>query len=66
MTNTDYKIGQDVWVYLADANIWGSGQVVGFTPKRIKVNVTCRMTEYVANFKSTSVKKREEWSERSL
>ena len=66
MTNTDYKIGQDVWVYLADANIWGSGQVVGFTPKRIKVNVTCRMTEYVANFKSTSVKKREEGSERSL
>lgn len=66
MINQDYKIGEQVWVYLADADIWGSGQVVGFTPKRIKVNVTCRMTEYVGNFKNTSVKKIEEGSEGSL
>lgn len=66
MTNQDYKIGEKVWVYLADADIWGSGVVVGYTPKRIKVNVTCRMTEYVGNFKDTSVKKSEEGQEAAL
>lgn len=66
MQNTEFKVGENVWVYLADADIWGSGQVVGFTAKRIKVNVTCRMTEYVGNFKNTSVKKKQENTERSL
>jgi len=60
MTNQDYKIGEEVWVYLADADIWGSGVVVGYTAKRIKVNVTCRVTDYVGNFKETSVKKKDE------
>ena len=66
MTNQEYKIGEKVWVYLADADIWGSGEVVGYTAKRIKVNVTCRMVDYIGNFKSTSVKQRNEEDERAL
>lgn len=59
MKNTNFQIGEQIWVYLADADIWGSGEVVGFTPKRIKINVTCRMTEYVGNFKPESVAKKD-------
>ena len=66
MKNIEYEIGEQVWVYLADADLWGAGEIIGFTPKRIKVKVTCRMHEYVGNFISTSVKKREENTERTL
>ena len=37
MENTEYKIGEKVWVkcpYVAD--MWTSGEVVGFTKKRIR------------------------------
>jgi len=58
MNNQEIKIGDPVWVNLPDGGGY-AGEVVGFTPKRIKVK-TVKLTEVIGNYKPENVTKGEE------
>jgi Tfp pilus assembly protein PilZ len=54
MDQMNYKIGQEVWVFLNAPGCNGigmTGTVVGFTPKRIK----CEVNGFVANYSPGNV-----------
>jgi len=54
MDQMNYKIGQEVWVFLNAPGcngIGATGTVVGFTPKRIK----CEVNGFVANYAPSNV-----------
>jgi len=57
MTNQALKVGDKVWVKLPDGSAGGAGEIVGFTPKRIKVKNEFRDCE-IGNYKPKNVWKR--------
>jgi len=56
MEQHGFKVGDKVWAKLPDGGGY-AGEVVGFTPKRIKV-LTEKHSEIVGNYKPENVTKR--------
>lgn len=53
----DYKIGEEVWVFLRAPGCNGigcTGTVVGFTPKRIK----CSVDGIIANYSPRNIERK--------
>ena len=53
----DYKIGEEVWVFLRAPGCNGigcTGTVVGFTPKRIK----CSIDGIIANYSPRNIERK--------
>ena len=58
MENTEYKIGEKVLVKCAGSDVWASGEVVGFTKKRIRCINFGAIDDSSRCYAFSSVKKR--------